>query len=402
MVMRSLDPRVRNTLIAIAVVFPVACVVAALRASEFTGQRLALSAVMAISVGALVAMLTPGRKARELLALLELEQLTGQIVQALMRPDYRLALQGAARASRLAEERLGSEHPALVHCLLREVFLRKLAKEPGGEALGTRALEIAKELGPGNAATLARALEAMAGQARASGHEADSAEFWQTALETWKRVSEAPVNNLLFCHQQLAAILDDLGRHEASIPHWREAIALSERMGNSVRRDIDKGNLAWALIEAGRFEQGEGLTRERLNALEPDKEGLPQAIEMLASMLEHRRAWGEAEVLRRRVVELFERENGPEHASVSRSLATLARVRRELGDWAEAETLLRRAVGIAEVNASEGRRACYQGFLAERLSALADLVRSRDPNEAEQLEEYAAKARSAAKDASET
>lgn len=396
-VMRSLDPRVRNALLAIAVVFPVACLVTALRAKEFTADHLTISAVMALAAGSLVAMMTPGTKAREMLALSELDQVTGQIAAALMVPDYQLALRGAERASRVAGERLGSKHPALVHSLLREAFLRNIAKQPGAEALRTRALDIAKGLGPGNAPALARALEDMAGQARASGNAADSAEFWQSALETWKRAPDAPLDNLRLCHQQLAALGGDFGNYEASIAHWREAIALSQRMGDSGFRDIDRGNLAWALVKAGQFEQGEKLARERATALEPNKEGLPQALEVLAGMLEHRRAWSEADVLRRRVVELFERENGVEHASVSRSLAELARVRRELGDTADAETLLRRAVRIAETNANEQGETFYQGFLAERMSALADLVRSRDPDEAEQLQERAAKARSAAK-----
>ena len=61
-------------------------------------------------------------------------------------------------------------------------------------------------------------------------------------------------------------------------------------------------------------------------------------------MLEARGAFAEAEPLRRRVLDGYERQGGPEHLNTLASVHNLASVLEDLGQYGEAP-LLRRAAG---------------------------------------------------------
>lgn len=154
-------------------------------------------------------------------------------------------------------------------------------------------------------------------------------------------------------HNDLAALLNDVGRHGEAVVHARAAVE------DARSRRLDAGalgarleNLGSALQGAAQLDEAEAVYRDAIAALE---QALPQRTVALAVALNnfalvHRDAGRtrEALALFERAIQVREDAFGKDHADLAGPLTNAARMRLNLGDLAGAGRDIARALALAE------------------------------------------------------
>lgn len=142
--------------------------------------------------------------------------------------------------------------------------------------------------------------------------------------------------------------------HEAA-GHFKTALRLEEEASAeedpiSIGRALN--NLAWALGEAGCYEEAESLFRRALviaeKSLGPEHQIVATVYRNIAGTLRFAGRYGEAEPLFRQALAIAEKTLGAENSEAAAACGGLARVLSEMGNYHEAEQLYRRALAIAE------------------------------------------------------
>jgi tetratricopeptide (TPR) repeat protein len=152
----------------------------------------------------------------------------------------------------------------------------------------------------------------------------------------------------------LALILDEVGRYAEAEPLYKRALAIREKALGPGHPELATAlnNLAELYRATGRLAEAEPLYRRAVaideEALPPDHPGLATNPNNLAGLYRDTGRYAEAEPLHRRALAIREKALPPDHPDIAQSLNNLAGLYEDTGRDAEAEPLYRRAIAILE------------------------------------------------------
>lgn len=154
-------------------------------------------------------------------------------------------------------------------------------------------------------------------------------------------------------HNELAALMSDLGRYDEAIPHARAAVASARALKlPPAALGPRLENLGSALQGAGQLAESDRVYDEAITALE---QALPERTVALAVALNnhalvHRDLGRPAEALARfeQAIALREQAFGPDHGDLAGPLINAARLRADAGDLTGATRDATRALALAD------------------------------------------------------
>ena len=310
-----------------------------------------------------------------------------------LRGDYERAEPLFQRALRLAEQRLGPEHPQVGVALenLALLYHEKTGDLERAEPLYRRALSIQEQaLGPEHP-EVASILANLGNVYFARGDYRRSAALHRRALEILEKRLGADYPDLAFDLYALAVIEYYNGDYERAETLTRRALAVWEKALGPEHPNLALafdhfGNIASA---RGDYERAEEDFRRALSlreqALGPDHPRIAQSLNGLARIYLARGENERAEPLLRRAVAICEKSMGTEHYFTAFSYQNLGSLHRARGDFARAETLFRQVLETRRKALGEDHPA-----VADTLKLLASVsAKTGRYNEAEALYERA-------------
>jgi tetratricopeptide (TPR) repeat protein len=164
----------------------------------------------------------------------------------------------------------------------------------------------------------------------------------------------------------LASVLHEQGRFEEAADRYRRSVELYEGAGRTAF--AGRRNLGLELLELGRYDEAEPLTREALNAhlaQAPARNAAQRAKRNLARILHARARLEEAEAMMREALGEWAEDAGADHPEVARDTVYLAAIVADRGRVDEAIDLYRGAVQTLD------RRlpACHHWTILAKLGA---------------------------------
>ena len=174
-----------------------------------------------------------------------------------------------------------------------------------------------------------------------------------TATAAAARDLPTPTARLL---NECALLLKTQANYPAAEPHYRRALALTEKHldENHPETAICLNNLATLLQATNRLAEAEPLMRRALAIDEAsfgkDHPNVARCLNNLAQLLQATNRLAEAEPLMRRALAIDEASFGNDHPNVAIRLNNLARLLQDTNRLAEAEPLMRRALAIDEAS----------------------------------------------------
>lgn len=148
----------------------------------------------------------------------------------------------------------------------------------------------------------------------------------------------------------LGTSLQQKGEYDAAKQHYREALALAGRAGDSLAVMNGASELASLHHQLGEYDQAEPVLRRVVRIaraeLGPRHPRVAQGLSSLASTLHYGGNLSAAEPMYREALAILEQAYGPEHPQVSLGLQNLATLYDERREFARSEPLYRRSLAI--------------------------------------------------------
>ena len=325
----------------------------------------------------------------------EAEALTAQIVKLADERKYAEAIRLAQRLLALREKELGPEHPGIVKPLGRLASLyHDEARYADAEALYRCALVISeKTLGPDHP-DVATAVTSLAALYRDLARYGDAEALYKRALAIHEKALGPNSPELANAHYNLAVLYGDLDRYPEAeaqykralairekalglqhptiavvlnglaalyeeqtryadaLPLYERALRITEKRPGSDQPDIGSAltNLSSLYGELGRSADAELLDKRTLAIRQkvlhaPDSLAAAPALTHMAEFYISRE---EAELLYKRVLAIYEKARGPDHADVAIALTNVGGYYYRYLQFRQAEPYYRRALSIRE------------------------------------------------------
>ena len=153
----------------------------------------------------------------------------------------------------------------------------------------------------------------------------------------------ATINNL-------GRLLFDLGDYPAAETHFRDALAMWQRLDDGPGMVLGRRNLAGLLAHSGRAEEAlehhRQIIEEQQRLYGDRDEEVGESLYSLAALRRNLGMLDEAEPLLRQALEIFEEKLGPRHTRVAAVLSSLGRVLHAQGHPEEARQRLEQALEL--------------------------------------------------------
>jgi tetratricopeptide (TPR) repeat protein/predicted Ser/Thr protein kinase len=258
-----------------------------------------------------------------------------------------------AKALRIDQRILGTEHPVTLDCAmdLANTYWEE-GRYPEAEKLHRETLETRRRLfGPEHLDTL-RSMASLANTYQSEGRNAEAEKLLQTVLEIQKRVLGPEQVETLRSRNNLAITYLYEGRYPEAEKLYLEAFEIDKRVLGMDDPETFKciQNLAAVYLRQGRYPEAEehylearGIAERVLGPEHPDT--LSVLINLANTYVSEGRL-AEAEALSTKTLASLMRVFGPEHPTTLTSRISLANTYQSEGKYKEAEQLLRDTLEI--------------------------------------------------------
>jgi CHAT domain-containing protein/Tfp pilus assembly protein PilF len=283
-----------------------------------------------------------------------IKALDAQMAPLYKQGKYAQAIPIVERQLKLAESRLGSEHPNTLATVENLALLhQRLGNYGEAERLFRRSLAACERVYGNEDLNTAYAANKLAMLYRAQGRYAEAERRYLHALKIHERgifKDFAPYEVIA----NLAVLYQEQGRYSEAEQFYRRALDGQERhFGKDDHATLTSvSNLADFLREQGRSAEAERLFRRALEARERTlgKEHPDTLITVnnLALLYHTQGRYEDAALHYRRALKGYERDAGKDHPTTLSIVSNLAHLYRDQDRYAEAELLSRRAIDASE------------------------------------------------------
>ncbi|MBK8235767.1 MAG: tetratricopeptide repeat protein [Deltaproteobacteria bacterium] len=303
--------------------------------------------------------------------------------------DFDAAMAAFRESYRIHRELHGERHPSTAHVMIElGTAERKNGMQSEGSTHIRVGVALAEELLGTQHPAVLEILDRLGAEAQDEGRFQDAYDWSLRTRSRARQASRRADDRQFAAEVNLCEAAHGLGRTELAISHCRAAIdiAASARMRNPSHLAHVQNNLGAALLSAERYDEALQCF-ERAQALWSIQPGpasmfVAMAIANIAEIHQKKGLNGDSRRLYRRSLEMREALNGNRHSSLVTPLLGISTASLSLGDRAEAVRTAERALRIAEDPGSDPRllaRASEALALAldQRPSSRSDRTRSR-------------------------
>ncbi|MEH2269840.1 MAG: tetratricopeptide repeat protein [Nostoc sp.] len=279
---------------------------------------------------------------------------------------------------KIAENRLGSEHPDIATSLNNLAALHKsTGRYSEAESPYKKALELTKRLLGDDHPIVATSLNNLAELYRYTARYSEAEPLYLQALELRQRLlgdNHLDVANSL---SNLALLYKSTGRYNEAEQFFHQALELKKHLLGDKHLDIaiNLNNLAGLYCSIGCYNEAEPLFEQALelrqHLLGDNHPNIANSLNNLAVLYESTGRYSKAETLHLQALELWKRLLGDNHPDVATSLNNLAGLYSSTGRFSEGKPLFEQALAICERTLGVGHpdtimvRGNYARFLRE-------------------------------------
>ncbi|WP_442935981.1 tetratricopeptide repeat protein [Nostoc sp.] len=279
---------------------------------------------------------------------------------------------------KIAENRLGSEHPDIATSLNNLAALHKsTGRYSEAKPLYQQALELTKRLLGNNHPIVATSLNNVAELYRYTGRYSEAEPLFQQALELRQRLLGDKHPDVANSLNNLALLYGSTRRYSEAELLFQQALELKKHLLGDNHPDIaiNLNNLAALYKSTGRYSEAEPLFQQALKLrqrlLGDNHPDIANSLNNLASLYCSTGRFNKGEPLYQQALELYKRLLGDNHPDVGTSLNNLAGLYCSTKRFSEGEPLFKQALAICERTLGVGHpdtimvRGNYARFLRE-------------------------------------